>query len=429
LERWILVRSTLFLIPHQLLGIPLFGFGWLLACLLLAALVWGAWALARKQPWSELVAALPVWLVAMAVVTIVLPNVEMTLVSGEKIGLPIRGYGVLVLIGLLTGIGITVRRGQQLGILPDTIVGLGFWMMLGGIIGARLFYVVQKWNEYEYLNGWNRLIDIFKLTEGGLVIYGGVAGGLIAGGAFCWRHHLKLTATADLIAPGFLIGYSIGRIGCLLHGCCFGGVCTAELPSIRFPAGSVPYNSQLASGELLGIKLDKDQRSPAIIADVRPESLADQAQIVPGQQLQALTWGEVGERGSSLAPPAMRADLRVDGEPISFTAEQLPALSLPTHPSQIYASINALLLCLLIWHIQPLPRRDGVTFCLAVVLYAFSRFLLEGVRSDEAGQFGTSLTIAQIVGLVSGLTALLAWWALSRFPRGRAWTWPQLVKH
>jgi phosphatidylglycerol:prolipoprotein diacylglycerol transferase len=424
-----LVRSTLFLIPHQLLGIPLFGFGWLLGGLILAALIWGAWGVARKQPWTELLAALPVWLVAMAIVTIVLPNVEMTLGSGEKVGLPIRGYGVMVLLGLLTGIGITIRRGQQLDIIPDTIIGLGFWMMLGGIVGARLFYVVQKWDEYEHLSSWNRVIDIFKLTEGGLVIYGGVIGGLIAGSAFCLRHQLKLTATADLIAPGFLIGLSIGRIGCLLHGCCFGGVCTANLPSIQFPAGSVPYSSQLASGELLGIDMERGKRPPTPITHVRSGSLAEQAHIrEPGQTLQEFAWGEVGEPAGPLGPPAMRADVSVEGEHISFASEQLPARSLPTHPSQIYAAINAFLLCWLIWHIQPLPRRDGVTFCIAIFLYAFSRFLLEGVRSDEAGQFGSSLTIAQIIGLASASVALAALWALTRLPPGRSWIWPQTAK-
>ena len=90
------MRSTLFFIPHEFAGVPLFGFGWLLGCLVLAAAIWVVWSLARKQPTAELLAALPVWLVAAAIVTLVLPQVEVVLPSGEVAGLPIRGYGVLV---------------------------------------------------------------------------------------------------------------------------------------------------------------------------------------------------------------------------------------------------------------------------------------------------------------------------------------------
>ena len=419
------MRSTLFFIPHELAGVPLFGIGWLLAALVLAALAATLWSIVRKQPLNELSAAWPVWLMAAAIVVFILPQVEFVLPNGAIAGLPIRGYGVLVLLGLLTGIGITVYRGGQLGIVPDTIIGLGFWMMLGGIVGARLFYVVQKWDDFVGLDGWHRLIDIVKLTEGGLVIYGGVVGGLIAGGVFCWRHRLPLAATADLIAPGFLIGLSFGRIGCLLHGCCFGGVCTAELPAIQFPAGSIPYTAQISSGQLLGIKLRDAYQPPGIIAEVRPGSLAEQAQIAPGEQLKRIARSEEDESTSPFAPPQIHVEVQTGEKWIGFAPEDLPAWSIPVHPSQIYASINALLLCLLVWHIQPLPNRDGLAFGFAILLYATSRFLLELIRSDEAGQLGTPFTISQLVAMGSGLIAVAAILLRYKTPPRRAWHWPK----
>lgn len=422
------MRSTLFYIPHELAGVPLFGFGWLLAALVLAALATTLWSIAKKQPLTDLSAVWPVWLMAAAIVVFILPRVEFVLPNGVIAGLPIRGYGVLVLLGLLTGIGITVRRGGQLGIVPDTIIGLGFWMMLGGIVGARLFYVVQKWDDFAGLGGWQRLIDIVKLTEGGLVIYGGVVGGLIAGGTFCWRHRLPLAATADLIAPGFLIGLSFGRIGCLLHGCCFGGVCTAELPTIQFPAGSIPYTAQLSSGQLLGIELRDAFQPPGTIAEVRPGSLAEQAQIAPGEQLKHIARSEDGELTSPFAPPQIYVEVQTSEKRIGFEPEDLPAWSLPVHPSQIYASINALLLCLLVWHIQPLPNRDGVAFWFAILLYAISRFLLEMIRSDEAGQLGTRFTISQLVAMGSGLIAFAAILIRFQLPPRREWDWSKAAK-
>lgn len=425
------MRSTLFFIPHELFGVPLFGFGWFFAALVVVAVLWvaGAFWRSSRSPdqasvSSDLLAALPVWLMAAAVVVFVLPNIEQTLPSGEPIGLPVRGYGVMVLLGLLAGIGITILRGRQLKIVPDVIIGLGFWMMLGGIVGARLFYVVQKWSEHPQLDWQHRLIDIFKLTEGGLVIYGGVVGGLVAGVVFCRRLRLPLLATADLIAPGFLIGLSLGRIGCLLHGCCFGGVCTADLPAIHFPPGSGPYYSQLESGELLGIKLSDARIPPGTIGQVRPDSLADQADWQPGQHVDEILWGDSGDlRATPTSPPPLRADITVDGQRTTLLPSQLPTQSLATHPSQLYASLNALLLCLLVWHLQPLPSRDGVAFLVAVMLYALSRFLLEWVRSDEAGQLGTQLTISQLIAIGSGVVAAVALGLLYRRPSGRAWRW------
>lgn len=422
------MRSTLFFIPHELAGVPLFGIGWLLAALVLAALATTLWSLVRKQPLRELSATWPVWLMAVAIVVFILPQVEVVLPNGAILGLPIRGYGVMVLLGLLTGIGITVYRGGQLGIVSDTIIGLGFWMMLGGIVGARLFYVVQKWDDFVGLDGWQRLIDIVKLTEGGLVIYGGVVGGLIAGGVFCWRHHLPLAATADLIAPGFLLGLSFGRIGCLLHGCCFGGVCTAELPAIQFPAGSIPYTAQISSGQLLGIELRDAYQPPGIIAEVRPGSLAEQAQIAPGEQLKRIARSEEDQSSSPFAPPQIHVEVQTGEKWIGFEPQDLPAWSLPVHPSQIYASFNALLLCLLVWHIQPLPNRDGVAFGFAVLLYAISRFLLELIRSDEAGQLGTPFTISQLVAMGSGLIAVAAILICYKTPPRREWDWPKAAK-
>ncbi len=422
------MRSTLFFIPHQIAGFPLFGFGLLLALLVISGVVWLAWSLTKKHATQDLLAALPVWLVAAAIVTFVLPNVEMVLPSGEPIGLPIRGYGVLVLLGLVAGIGITGIRGQQLGIALDTIIGLGFWMMLGGIVGARLFYVTQKWSEFDQATLLEKLVGVLKLTEGGLVIYGGVLGGLVAATAFCMRHNMKFLATADLIAPGFLLGLALGRIGCLLHGCCFGGICTANLPTIQFPEGSGPYNAQLASGQLLGVSLKGKYSPPGEISAVRSGSLAAEAQFRPGQQMSELQLGSSGEAPISPASPQpLRVDAMVDGQRATFMPSELPDWSLPVHPSQIYACVNALLLCLLVWHVQPLPRRDGVAFSIAILLYALSRFLLEGIRSDEGGQLGTPFTIAQLVAIGSGLAAMIALLGIYKLPPGRSWEWPRSI--
>lgn len=417
------MRSTLFFIPHHVLGLPLFGWGWALGLLILVIIV--SIVLQRRSglAWNEIVGGLTVWLLALPVIIVVLPAIEQRWPDGTPIGLPVRGYGVMVLLGMLAGIGITNVRARRLGLPTDLIVGLAVWAVLGGIVGARAFYVVQKWETFHG-SGWHRVIEILKLTEGGLVVYGGMIGGLIAIVIYCYRHRLDLLATGDLVVPGFLVGLSLGRIGCLLNGCCFGGVCLAPLPVIHFPQGSLPYQVQLSKGQLLGLQLS-ESTLPAIVQSVQPGSLAESVGIRAGDQLRGIFAQSIEPASGSdpTAPAPVLVDLKLDNSSKRILPDQLPKESLPVHPAQIYAALNALLLCILIWRLQPLPDRDGLVFCIGVILYALSRFLLERIRSDEAGQLGTDFTIAQLIALSTGALAFVGLLVLLRLPSKRAWTW------
>lgn len=434
------MRSTLFFIPHEFAGMTFFGFGWLLILLVIGCVGWIAWTTWNVNRQSrtgkevdlvaEIISGLPIWGIAAALVVFVLPNIEQAVkVPGAApiiLGLPIRGYGVLVLIGLLSGIGITIHRGRSLGLSPDLIISLGFWMMLGGVAGARIFYVVQKWDEFSDKALGDRLLAIVKLTEGGLVIYGGMIGGIVAAMVFCYKHRQPIRAIGDLVAPAFLIGLAFGRIGCLMNGCCFGGICMENLPTIQFPQGSGPYLVQLESGKLLGIELDHQINSnEATIARVGPGSLAAEAGIQVGSKLEKIQefFAPFDPTADPAAPPKVTADVYLDSGVLSFSSAQLPARSLPVHPSQIYAAINAALLCWLIWCIQPLPTRDGMTFSIAILLAAASRFLEEGIRSDESGQLGTSLSIAQWISLFAAISAVILIFLLRKTTPFRAWDW------
>lgn len=441
------MRSTLFFIPHEFAGMPLFGFGWALIAIAIGCASWVAWTVFNRGRQrangkevdlaAEILTGLPIWIIAAAMVVFLLPNVEQRLPGASPemppivLGLPIRGYGVMVLLGLLSGIGITVHRGRSLGISSDFIVGLGFWMMLGGVVGARSFYVIQKWDEFSRYAFGERLVAIIKLTEGGLVIYGGVIGGIVAGCVYCLMNRKPVRAFGDLIAPAFLIGYSFGRIGCLLNGCCFGGICTESLPTIQFPQGSGPYMVQLESGKLLGLELSKRPSSkeawPATVARVAPASLAEAAGIEPGDTITKIRPYQAAydAQDDPAAPPKVIAEVGVGQSTVTFMPAQLPPRSLPVHPSQIYAAVNAALLCWLIWCLQPWPRWDGMTFLVAILLYAISRFLIEGIRSDEGGQLGTSLSISQWISVAGGGTAILLMLLLARTTPSRAWNWRQ----
>lgn len=417
------MRSTLFFVPHEFLGIPLFGWGWALGITVVAAIIWTIVQLRAGKSINEIASSGLFWLVAIPLFVVVLPNIEQKWQDGTPIGLPIRGYGVMVLAGMLSGIAITNLRAKRLGISLDTIIGLGVWTMIGGVIGARIFFVVQKWDTFEG-QGWDRMVSILKLTEGGLVIYGGMIGGLISGGYYCVRNKMPVLATADLIGPGFLLGLAFGRIGCLLHGCCYGGVCYAPLPSIQFPSGSLPYQAQVQTGDLLGMKL-ADRRLPSLVESLTPGGSAEQAGVKPGDELRKIRSQlvEPEKKSSPIAPPTMYVELEMDNGARRIYPEMLPSQSLPVHPSQIYSAIDALLLCALMWLFQPFPLRDGVAFFSGVIIHATSRFLIELIRSDESGQLGTQLTIAQLISIAGVTLSIAGLIYVSRKPVGRYWNW------
>ena len=97
-----------------------------------------------------------------------------------------------------------------------------------------------------------------------------------------------------------------------------------------------------------------------------------------------------------------------------------PGRSLPIHPTQLYAALDAGLLALVLWLAYPFRRRDGEIFAVLITVHPISRFLLEMIRSDEPGQFGTTLTISQWISLAFLVLAAGFWYYVEKQPRGSA---------
>lgn len=185
---------------------------------------------------------------------------------------------------------------------------------------------------------------------------------------------------------------------------------------------------QLESGRLLGIELNSRPPGVALperIANVEPGSVAAELGIQAGDTLKEIRpFVQPNIDGvDKAAAPNVAANVAYNDTVVSLPSEELPPHSLPVQPAQIYAAINAALLCWLIWCIQPLPSRDGIAFLTAILLKGTSRFLLEGIRSDEAGQLGTALSISQLLSiggvLIAGALILLSFMT----PKGRVWRW------
>ena len=415
------MRQTLFHIPHEFFGLPLFGFGWALIvwAVLFAALAYQSWR--RKAFSNEIVGFSTVMGVVAVAIVAVMPNLEARMLDGTAIGLPIRGYGAFLLCDVMSGVLLAAHRSNRAGLNPDLIYSLAFWMFAAGIAGARLFFVIEYWDQFKGETLMQTLFAIAKFTEGGLVVYGSLIGGLIAFAVFCWKHKLPWLAVGDVIAPSLALGLAIGRVGCLMNGCCYGGVCL-EGPSIQFPKASQPYISHVQNGELLGLKLQapKGIGGPARVKSVAPGSVADKAGIKAEHLVELRSPGVAWKAIQSGAKPeSPLVSLRSStGARATWTLDDLPDWSLPVHPTQLYSAANGGLLCLLLLAYHPMRRRDGETLALLLSLYPVTRYLLETIRIDEPGQFGTSLTISQWVSIGLLLLAMALWTKLLSSPNG-----------
>lgn len=413
---------TLFHIPLTCCGVPLFGVGLLLAVWAVASICLLAW-LVRRQGWnSDTLGHLPVLAVIAAAIVWLLPYLC------DKEGLPIRGYGMMVLLGVLGGTWLAIRRGRRIGLDSDSVLSLIFWMFVPGVIGARAFYVIEYWPKFHYPTLGATLAEVANFAKGGLVVYGSLIGGLIGLIAFSVKRRLPMMVLGDMIAPCLVLGLCFGRIGCMLNGCCFAGVCDASW-AVTFPWGSPPFVHQVTHGQMpvFGMKLEADEVGQAVVASVEPTGPAAKAGIRPGMIVAMVagfrtpTLAEAAEALVLYSQPGK--DLEVgfgpDGPSVRFeVAEPLPR-SLPVHPSQLYSAINAAVLLLLVLAIDPFCRRDGQLITFLLTLYPITRFLLEVIRTDESAVFGTGMSISQNVSIGFLAAVIALWWYVSRRPVGR----------
>jgi phosphatidylglycerol:prolipoprotein diacylglycerol transferase len=419
--------QTLYWIPLEIGGVPVFGFGLLLAAWVLVSLAIMV-CLVRKQGFSaDTWGYVPILAIVAAVIVWLLPMLC------KPQGLPVRGYGVMMLVAVLAAVGLAAWRARRLGLDPEMIFSLGFWLFVPGIIGARAFYVAEYWSQ-QYWPIYGRpdggplaLVGaVLNVAEGGLVVYGsliGAAAGLLA---FVWKHRVPLLALCDLIAPSLMLGLAIGRLGCLLNGCCFGEPCDLAW-AVTFPPESPPYQSQVARGQMLGFSITGDPEAPPVVRSVDAGSGAAAAGLASGDQLAAVDGYPVPtiadaqatfERVFGAGKP-IRLELS-DGRSVVLPTPHVPARSLPIHPTQVYSSISALLICLLLLAYDPFRRRDGELIALMLTIYPANRFLLEVIRNDEGSFLGTRLTVSQNVSLAVLAAVLGLWVYVLHRPPGKA---------
>lgn len=129
-------------------------------------------------------------------------------------GFHLRWYGLIVMAAIFIGVWLIQKEAGRKGFNADAIADNIIWIIIAGLIGARLFHVIDHW-PYEFANNPVRALYIW---EGGLAIWGGVIGGLFASAVLANIKHWKLPRLLDAFVPGVVLGQAVGRIACIITG-------------------------------------------------------------------------------------------------------------------------------------------------------------------------------------------------------------------
>ncbi len=134
----------------------------------------------------------------------------------------LRWYSLILLTAVAVGTWLTAREAERKGFRQDDIYDAALWILAGGLVGARLFHVLDHWSHEFAANP----IRALYAWEGGLAIWGAVVGGLIAAAMVCWRRGWNFPKLLDASAPGLVLAQAIGRIACVITGDAMGKLTT-----------------------------------------------------------------------------------------------------------------------------------------------------------------------------------------------------------
>lgn len=201
--------------------------------------------------------------------------------------IPIYGFGVMLFVAFIVCSLVSGWRARKDGVDPSYVHDMAVWIFLSGIIGARITYmIVNRQSIWQF----------FEIWKGGLVFYGSFIGGIVGFAVhYCFflrKHQLSVPKLMDIIAPSVAIGLCLGRLGCLLNGCCFGNVACAHCPAVHFPLSAPPRFAYVAAGyqTAVGFVLRERQNDDprSVVGLIEAGSPAEQSGLQPNDRIVAV---------------------------------------------------------------------------------------------------------------------------------------------
>jgi len=157
---------------------------------------------------------------------------------------PIYWFGVMLALGFMAALVnwtfLGGKTGRDLNYCSDMLL----WLMISGIVGARIAYVISEYKDFVH-----RPMAVFYVHQGGLIYYGGLIGAGLALAVFARMRREKLMSVVDFVMTSIPLGHFFGRIGCFLNGCCYGGAYSGIF-SVAYPRDSMPWKEQLRDGAI-----------------------------------------------------------------------------------------------------------------------------------------------------------------------------------
>ncbi len=374
-------------------------------------------------------------------------------------GFSVKTYGFFMMVGFLSGVWMAMRRASRVKADPDIVLDISLVCLIAGIAGARIFYVVHYWKT-QFADTPNPLFAVIDITGGGLEFLGGFLCAVIATVLHAFWKKYSLRMYLDIMAPSAMWGAGIGRIGCFFNGCCYGAIAATAVPNaaavpgqspalqathawqatvpwaVQFPYWSPAQQRHWEDGlvavpaEL--VSTSKDLLQPFLVPEsqifmsvekrqglLRSLQDAEEAYkaVKDKESLEAKKlkhdWEAARKKvGGELGPllEAQRFPSRVNPQRQTSVSE-LERLageckSLPVHPAQLYATIGAVLLSMLLALVFHRRKRHGMVIGLVLLLYPIQRTLEEMIRSDNP-QDVVGLTVSQSVSIVLFLVGVV----------------------
>ncbi len=351
----------------------------------------------------------------------------------DRLGdIPVHGWGAMLFVSFVCCLWLAVRLAQREGIAKETIQDLAIWLIVSGVVGARVAYILQYPDDFPTFS------DYFKLWHGGMVFYGGFIGAVIAYyvAYFLWlrKRDVSNWKMADVLAPCAALGLALGRMGCLLNGCCFGNVACMDCPAVHFPIGTVPEivmverGYQTAAGFTLETVSPTSVYGTTTVRTVEPGSPAEKAGLKPKDKIKKVNDKEIygytdildyfsryWPRGQT-ALELVVARTAADGTTAEMPIGPFYPETIGLNPTQVYESISMVLLLFFLLSYYPFKKYDGSVMVLFMVGYGVHRFLNEMLRTDTE-PVAFDMTLSQNLSIVILAAALIL--ALAAWRHGR----------
>jgi phosphatidylglycerol:prolipoprotein diacylglycerol transferase len=284
---------------------------------------------------------------------------------------PVGAYGPMLVLGFIAAITLIRYLSKDIGEDPQHIINAALYSLIGGVVGARVFYVIHYYDRFQ-----NDLLGVFRTWNGGLELLGGVIAAIAIILTYLKIHKLPMLRYLDILAIGLMLALVFGRIGCFLNGCCYGK--PADAPwAVRFPSYVNNFNEK--------------SKIPSFVFDSQVNPNLERNRKEPHLHLPEDYFYAFDEDGRGYLK---KYDELTEKQKYEVTKGDYQCLHV--HPTQLYTSIGAAFCTLLLYLFWRRSRKSkskiltgpGCTFSLMFALYGIMRFVIETLRDDNPFEYG-----------------------------------------